>query len=259
MSTAIHRFRTPFSDNYQYFLVAGERALVVDPFEAGFCARELAKQNLKPEGVVLTHTHWDHIEGVQGLVREFAIPVWGHPLGRDDVVGVRDWHDVEDGAQIPFAGEVIHVTAAPGHHPAHVVLHWRDVLVVGDVLFLAGCGNPNFGGDVEVLFHTVWETMRALPQDAVLAWGHDYAEKNLAFAAAVEPDNAAVAALAAEVEAARAAARELAWRTLAQEREVNPFLRLDVPAVQAAARAHGAASDDPHDVFMALRRWRDSF
>ena len=46
---------------------------------------------------------------------------------------------------------------------------------------------------------------------------------------------------------------------LAEELATNPFLRCDQPAVIAAARAHGAASADPVEVFAALRAWRNVF
>ena len=47
--------------------------------------------------------------------------------------------------------------------------------------------------------------------------------------------------------------------SMAQECEVNPFLRWDVPAVVEKACSLGAASDAPADVFAALRKAKDNY
>ncbi len=46
--------------------------------------------------------------------------------------------------------------------------------------------------------------------------------------------------------------------TMAEEWATNPFLRWDAEAVIEAARAHGATSDTPAEVFAAIRRWKDT-
>jgi hydroxyacylglutathione hydrolase len=83
-------------------------------------------------------------------------------------------------------------------------------------------------------------------------FGHEYTASNLRFAAAVEPENAEVAARA------RSLARPSTPSTIAEERATNPFLRSGASAVVAAAGQRGAASD-PVSVFAAVRSWKDSF
>lgn len=242
-------------------MVAARRCLIVDPFDGGKVLAESARLGLEPEGILLTHTHWDHINGVAEILRRHELPVYVHAAGRADVPLERPerLRLVGEGDRLDFAGHDIEVRAAPGHHPSHVLYIWQDYLIVGDVLFLAGCGNPNFGGNVDALFQTIWHTCRPLPGQLRLAWGHDYADKNLAFAAQVEPQNTAITALAVAIASARRSGEDVAWRRLEDEAKVNPFLRCDQPAVVEWAQANGATSSAPRDVFVALRNKRNTF
>jgi len=251
----VHRFRPPYGDNYQYAVVADGRALLVDPFDGKHALRELASAvGATPAGILITHTHWDHTQGVAELLEAHAgLPVYAHKDSLDELPG-DEKVGVADGSTIAFAGGEIEVLETPGHHPAHLTYRTDDTLLVGDVLFLAGCGNPNFGGDVDVLFEVVWERLRPLPDALRLAWGHDYADKNLRFALDVEPEHAALRALAEQVRACREAGQELPWRTLGEERATNPFLRCDEAALQAVVGA-----DHAHAAFVALRGRRDRF
>jgi hydroxyacylglutathione hydrolase len=46
---------------------------------------------------------------------------------------------------------------------------------------------------------------------------------------------------------------------VALELRINPFLRCGQSAVVQAARAHGAASNDPVAVLAALREWKNNY
>ncbi|MGE3458331.1 MAG: hydroxyacylglutathione hydrolase C-terminal domain-containing protein, partial [Kofleriaceae bacterium] len=83
-------------------------------------------------------------------------------------------------------------------------------------------------------------------------FGHEYTAANLTFAAAVEPENAAVAART------RALGAPSTPSLIRDERATNPFLRTTDPAVIAAAKARGAATD-PVSVFAEIRAWKNSF
>ena len=100
----------------------------------------------------------------------------------------------------------------------------------------------------------------ALPQDTLAYCTHEYTLSNLAFAQAVEPENADIASHVEQVRLLRAEHRPSLPTTLALERRINPFLRSAEPAVRAAAEAwSGHRLGDPMTVFAALRRWKDGF
>ena len=58
----------------------------------------------------------------------------------------------------------------------------------------------------------------------------------------------------------RHAGRPTLPTSIAQERETNPFLRTDVPAVrEAVSRRLGRPPADRVETFAELRRWKDGF
>jgi hydroxyacylglutathione hydrolase len=102
-------------------------------------------------------------------------------------------------------------------------------------------------------------SLRSLPGETRLYCGHEYTEKNLQFAAFIEPDNRAIAERLAQVRQLRAQGQPSVPCSMEQEFAVNPFLRWDAPTVIDKARSLGAPSDAPADVFAALRKAKDSF
>ena len=75
----------------------------------------------------------------------------------------------------------------------------------------------------------------------------------------LELERRPIVAYQARCEALRAEGRPTLPSTLALERSINPFVRCSEPALAASARAHGARSDDPVEVFAALREWKNNY
>ena len=90
---------------------------------------------------------------------------------------------------------------------------------------------------------------------------HEYTLSNLKFARAVEPGNAALLHYSSHCEALRAKNLPTLPSRMALEREINPFLRVRLPAVAEAARTHDAQvnTDDAVAVLAALRQWKNEF
>ncbi|MBL8435698.1 MAG: hydroxyacylglutathione hydrolase, partial [Zoogloea sp.] len=146
----------------------------------------------------------------------------------------------------------------PGHTAGHVGYYAAPALFCGDTLFAAGCGRL-FEGTPAQMFASL-QKLAALPGDTQVYCTHEYTLSNLAFAAAVEPGNPAIAERIARCEAIRAGQQPTVPFPLAGELLTNPFLRAHEPAVvrQAEARAAGALAS-PVEVFAVLREWKNSF
>lgn len=246
-------------DNYIWLIRGPDnpaRVAIVDPGEPEPVERALAEHALAPAAVLVTHHHPDHTGGVAALAARYAVPVFG-PAG--EAAGVVT-HRLEDGERfaLPDHGARFEVLHIPGHTLGHIAFSGHGALFCGDTLFSAGCGRL-FEGTPEQMLASL-ERLAALPNATRVYCGHEYTAANLAFAAAVEPDNAAVTAYRSKVAGLLAAGEPTLPSTIELERAVNPFLRTAQGAVRrAAGQWSGKALNDKVRVFAALRRWKDEF
>ncbi|MDA8362535.1 MAG: hydroxyacylglutathione hydrolase [Gammaproteobacteria bacterium] len=246
-----------FEDNYIWLICSDTgNAAIVDPGDAAPVRAVLARLGLTPAAILCTHHHGDHIGGVDELVADTPVPVYGP--ARENIPGVT--HPVSEGDVVSLAplGLQLQVIDIPGHTAGHIAYHGAGMLFCGDTLFSAGCGRL-FEGTAGQMFRSL-QRLAALPPDTRVFCAHEYTEANLRFALAVDPDNAEARQYRDAVIALRRHDRPSLPSTIARERSVNPFLRSDQPRVRASVEAFAQrrlASDC--EVFAALRRWKDGF
>jgi hydroxyacylglutathione hydrolase len=246
------------SDNYAYILSHAGTAVVVDPSEAPPVEAAIAKLGLALVGVWATHHHHDHVGGIAELVRQNAtLEVIGsaYDSQRGRVPGLT--RAVSEGEPLWFGSHRVRVLEVPGHTLGAVAYLVEGALFSGDTLFGAGCGRLFEGTPATMLASLT--ALRSLPGDTRLYCGHEYTDKNLKFAQRVEPENQRVAERAARVAQARREGKPSIPSTIEEECETNPLLRWDAPGVIEKARELGVASDEPEQVFAAIRRARDIF
>jgi hydroxyacylglutathione hydrolase len=237
-------------DNFAYLVIDDDgRCAVVDPGEARPVEDALVRESATLAAVWATHHHPDHVGGVPALVA-------AHP-GIEVVVGATDaprtpgvTRTVEDGDEVALGKLRARCIHNPGHTLGAITFVVEGCAFTGDTLFGAGCGRL-FEGDAAMM-HASLMRLAALPPETRVYFGHEYTASNLRFAAAVEPDNAKIAARAGSL------ATPSTPSTMADEHATNPFLRAAEPAVAAAAKNRGAAGD-PVSVFAAVRAWKDGF
>jgi hydroxyacylglutathione hydrolase len=108
--------------------------------------------------------------------------------------------------------------------------------------------------------HASLSKLSALPANTQIFCGHEYTQANLRFAAAVEPGNGDIRARSAACAALRERGLPTVPAPLELEHRTNPFLRVHVAAVRAAAeRFAGGVLRDDAEVLGAIRRWKDGF
>lgn len=246
------------SDNYIWLVhrPGSNAAVVVDPGAAEPVMTALGQHGLEPVAVLVTHHHGDHVGGLEEVLARHPVPVYG-PRS-ESIAGVD--HPVGGGDRIDIAGlqAGFEVIDTPGHTAGHVSFHGEGLLLCGDTLFAGGCGRV-FEGTNEQM-HASLQRLATLPDDTVGCCGHEYTLANLAFARAVEPDNADLKARLDKAQTARDSGEPTVPFTLAEERRTNPFLRCAVPAVRSAAEQQaGQSLDSEAGVFAVLRDWKNRF
>ena len=245
-------------DNYIWLLESetSRKAVVVDPGEAAPVEKALNGSHLELAAILVTHHHYDHVEGIPELVARYPVPVFGP--ARENIPRLTE--AVEEGQRLPLEeiGTELSVLEIPGHTAGHVGYYGHGWLFCGDTLFTAGCGKV-FDGTVEQLFHSLQRISR-LPDETLICCAHEYTEENLRFARLVEPGNPAILERMEESRQLRARGKPAVPSTLEEEKRTNPFLRCHQPEViQAAERFAGHPLESAEAVFKVLREWRDRF
>ena len=245
-----------FADNYLWLLLRGDEAVVVDPGDAAPVERALAARKARLAAILVTHHHFDHVGGIAALTARHPVPVYGPAAEAGQIAGLTNL--LREGDRIEVLGTPLAVWEVPGHTLGHIAYVGPDFVLCGDTLFAAGCGRL-FEGTAAQL-HASLTRLAALPPDTRVYCTHEYTLANLAFAAAVEPEQPAIRDEIARVRALRAQGLPSLPSTIGHERRINPFLRADTPAVAAAARRQsGQPLSGDLEVFAALRRWKDAF
>lgn len=250
--------------NYNYLIACPEtgEALAIDPLDHEKCLAAAKERGWEITQILNTHEHADHTGGNDAVVAATGAKVIAHHKAGASIPGM------DRGVQ---AGDVIKVGRTvelecldtPGHTMCHVCLRSHTdepALFSGDTLFNAGAGNCHNGGDPHELYRTFVQQLARLPDNTRIYPGHDYIENNLKFTLAYEPDNQDAGELLASVSGQDPA--QSIVTTIAQEKRVNTFLRLDSASVAAKLRERFpelAAEPDPETVFVRLRELRNAW
>jgi hydroxyacylglutathione hydrolase len=199
----------------------------------------------------ITHEHADHVQGAAELGRMTGCEIIGPAAARD---GAPLDRTVGEGAVVQLGETWFEVWATPGHAAGHITWVSLDarMALVGDVVFVMGCGR--LSGDTAPAMWGSVSRIAALPDDVTLVTGHDYTWSNARFARAMEPENAAIAARAAEAERRSGMGDFWAVTTVGDEKASNPYFRAGLPALMAKAGA-----PDPETSFASLRQLKNDF
>jgi glyoxylase-like metal-dependent hydrolase (beta-lactamase superfamily II) len=151
---------------------------VVDPaYEVDRLLREAKTRGWRIESVLVTHTHPDHIDGVDDMVRATGAKVYVGDGERGNIEAAAPTAEIvllQGGERIAIGGVTVEVLATPGHTVAGRSYFVDGNVMTGDTLFIGGCGRTDFpGGDPRILYQSL-RTLAALPEETKVYPGHDY-------------------------------------------------------------------------------------
>lgn len=241
-------------DNYAFLVHNHDTGdtLLIDAPDAPPIQGVLDAQGWTLTDILLTHHHWDHVDGLdplRGTARVIGAAADAHRLPPLDL-------EVAEGDTVTICGEDAAVFDVSGHTINHIAVHFPTsrMLFTADSLMALGCGRL-FEGTPAQMWHSMLK-LRALPDDTRVCSGHEYTETNARFARTIEPDNPHLISRINAITAVRAQGHPTVPSDLGVEKHTNPFLRADVSALQASIDMVDA---DPVDVFTEIRKRRDVF
>ena len=165
----------------------GDDALVLDPGQdANDILAFLSGRKLSLKGVLLTHGHFDHVNGIPGVLAAVPdVPVYahpsdwvmfGHPMNRNppDYLGVGRPANLKDVRDIvkDFPAFAFQVLETPGHTPGSVCIKTGDLLLSGDTLFAGSCGRTDFPGGSMADMRKSLASLAKLPPGTKVIPGH---------------------------------------------------------------------------------------
>jgi hydroxyacylglutathione hydrolase len=168
-----------------------DRAVIVDPGEeAEKLLHAIDSLGVTLDGILITHTHFDHVGAVAPVARATGAEVWVPEIEKVVLADINSFvpresfgpfesydaeHTVSGGETLELAGLEIEVLFTPGHSPGHVTYALRDevALFSGDVLFQGSVGRTDLpGGDWGTLSESIRMLVETFPPETTVYPGH---------------------------------------------------------------------------------------
>ncbi|KAJ1984519.1 Cytoplasmic glyoxalase II [Dimargaris verticillata] len=238
-------------DNYSYLIIDDKKneAALVDPVEPGKILPLVSQGGFKLTALLTTHHHWDHSGGnIEVVSKHPGLLVYGADARIPEINYV-----IKDGEQFQIGSLTVTPFMTIGHTKGSVSFYVTDgdqkALFTGDTMFIGGCGRF-FEGTGEDMYHSLIEVIGSLPSDTLIYCGHEYTLQNLKFANTVDPNNPALHQKWAQCQQQPINVPSI----LGEEKQYNPFMRVNEPALKAATK-----KDNPVEVMQELRNLKDNF
>lgn len=174
-----------YTNCYIFGCQAAKTCAVIDPGdEADIIKKYIEQLKLKPECIIITHGHIDHI----GAIEDFELPVYAGILDSDYFTDPAKSLSFLSGAgqifkkpsrllkendRITIGECVLKILEVPGHTPGSICLLCDGILFSGDTLFAGGIGRTDLpNGSHKLLVKMIKEKLLILDETVKVYPGH---------------------------------------------------------------------------------------
>ncbi len=175
-----------------YLVYTGEKRVIAADIggEPDKLLRFLNENGLTLGKILLTHGHYDHIDGVLSVQQATGADVYIHeadaPMLSDsnlslaawinpcaDCKPITDYHTIGEGDIITDGDAVFTVMHTPGHTKGSVCYICDDIILAGDTLFRLSRGRTDFPGGSDREMLDSFRRLKQLPGDFRVFPGHN--------------------------------------------------------------------------------------
>lgn len=168
-----------FMKNYNYLVIdpISRQAVVVDPaWQMEKIDQALMDGQASLNGILITHTHSDHIHLAKPLAEKYSCPIW---MSREEIAA--SGFDAKqlvaiDETPLRVGGMLIRPILTPGHTPGCICYLIENDLFTGDVLFAEGCGLCRDTEAAYNMFASLENLKTRLQPDTRIFPGHSYGQ-----------------------------------------------------------------------------------
>jgi hydroxyacylglutathione hydrolase len=168
--------------NYVYFIgdPNTREVAVVDPaWDVDRIVALAEEEGLTISNILITHSHFDHINGVEGLLHRTKAKVYINKLEAEFMKAV--WPElvkVDSGDTMHLGDVDITFLHTPGHTPGSQCFLVHDRLISGDTLFIGACGRCDLpGSNPEDMYYSLTHKLAKLDDRTLVFPGHHYAAR----------------------------------------------------------------------------------
>ncbi len=145
-----------------YIITTDKTCFIIDPGADFLIIDDFIKsEKIKPEFILNTHGHYDHVGAVLETIDTYGIPFYIHPNEETILVdpeknmssffggnalSLKTYKLIDDSDISFFRQRDIEVFNLPGHTPGSIVIKLGDSLFTGDLLFNGGIGRTDLPG-----------------------------------------------------------------------------------------------------------------
>ena len=186
---------SPIQENTYLLYNEFKQCIIIDPGcyfpeEKDELKAFITQSGLKPQMLLNTHCHLDHVFGNKDIAETYALTLQIHEkekvmLDLAPASGLMynmpfnnytgDLLFLKDGEKIVLGGDELEIILAPGHSPGHICFYCakQHFIISGDVLFNRSIGRTDLpGGDHKTLLNSIRTKLFVLPDETVVYSGH---------------------------------------------------------------------------------------
>ena len=154
-----------------------ECAMVDPAWDVDAVLKEAARDGMKVVAGILTHTHFDHVNGVEDLIRKTGAKIYVHENEAKYLKNIRE-HLVEtkEGSTLKIGDVEMTFLHTPGHSEGAQCILFGDRIITGDTLFVGACGRCDLPGGNEKKIAQSLKRLAALDGSLQVFPGHAYGD-----------------------------------------------------------------------------------